>query len=130
MAMQVVAIAVVEHEGRFLVGQRPAGKPLAGYWEFPGGRVEAGEAPEAAAVRECLEETGIDVVPTGCYGIVKHEYEHAAVELHFVACRPADHSPPPPNPPFVWLSRDELRLCSFPAANRFILNILFADPLH
>ena len=47
-----IAVAVVEHDDRFLVGQRPAGKPLAGYWEFPGGRVEEGESPQQAAIRE------------------------------------------------------------------------------
>lgn len=125
--MQVVAIAVVEHDGRFLVGQRPAGKPLAGYWEFPGGRVEAGETPEAAAVRECQEETGLAVVPTGNYGVVKHQYDHGSVELYFVACRPASAHAEEPRPPFEWVSRDELRTRVFPDANRPVLELLLWD---
>src|SRR5437764_2006476 len=56
-----IAVAVVEKDGHFLVGQRPEGVSLAGLWEFPGGKIEPGESPEAAAVRECLEETGVDV---------------------------------------------------------------------
>ena len=56
-----IAVAVVEHDGRYLVGQRPAHVPLGGFWEFPGGKVERGETPEAAAIRECLEETGLTV---------------------------------------------------------------------
>jgi 8-oxo-dGTP diphosphatase len=57
----VVAVALVDREGRVLVQQRPPGKPLAGLWEFPGGKVERGEAPEAALVRELAEELGIAV---------------------------------------------------------------------
>ena len=54
-----IAVAVVEHEGRVLIGQRPPGTALAGYWEFPGGKIGAGERAEEAARRECLEETGL-----------------------------------------------------------------------
>src|SRR4051812_46830278 len=57
----LVAIAVVEHDGKSLVGERPAGVALAGFAEFPGGKVEPGESPEAAAVRECIEESGLQV---------------------------------------------------------------------
>lgn len=57
----VVAAAIVDMEGRVLVQQRPPGKPMAGLWEFPGGKVEAGERPEAALIRELHEELGIDV---------------------------------------------------------------------
>lgn len=59
----VVAVALVDRDGRVLVQQRPPGKPMAGLWEFPGGKVEAGEAPEAALVRELAEELGIAVDP-------------------------------------------------------------------
>ena len=57
----VVAVALVDDAGRVLVQQRPAGKQMAGLWEFPGGKVEAGETPEAALVRELSEELGIAV---------------------------------------------------------------------
>jgi 8-oxo-dGTP diphosphatase len=57
----VVAIALVDGEGRVLVQQRPPGKPMAGLWEFPGGKVEPGEVPEAALARELAEELGIDI---------------------------------------------------------------------
>jgi len=59
----VVAAALVDADGRVLVQQRPPGKPMAGLWEFPGGKVEAGEVPEAALVRELAEELGIGVDP-------------------------------------------------------------------
>jgi 8-oxo-dGTP diphosphatase len=57
----VVAAGLIDTEGRVLVQQRPPGKPMAGLWEFPGGKVEPGEVPEAALVRELAEELGIDV---------------------------------------------------------------------
>jgi 8-oxo-dGTP diphosphatase len=55
----VVAAALVDHDGRVLVQRRPPGKPMAGLWEFPGGKIEPGETPEAALVRELGEELGI-----------------------------------------------------------------------
>jgi 8-oxo-dGTP diphosphatase len=57
----VVAVALVDGDGRVLVQQRPAGKPMAGLWEFPGGKLEPGETPEAALIRELDEELGIAV---------------------------------------------------------------------
>lgn len=59
----VVAAAMLDARGRVLVQQRPAGKPMAGLWEFPGGKVDPGETPEAALCRELAEELGIAVVP-------------------------------------------------------------------
>jgi 8-oxo-dGTP diphosphatase len=124
MPVQSIAIAVVEHEGCFLVGQRPEGVPLAGYWEFPGGKVQAGETPEAAAVRECREETGLKVVPRGRYPTVQYAYAHATLELHFIACQLAEHVAPAPRPPFLWLPRAELATCRFPPANQAVLELL------
>lgn len=57
----VVAAALIDGDGRVLVQQRPPGKPMAGLWEFPGGKVEMGEVPEAALIRELTEELGIEV---------------------------------------------------------------------
>jgi 8-oxo-dGTP pyrophosphatase MutT (NUDIX family) len=57
----VAAVALVDADGRVLLAERPAGKSMAGLWEFPGGKVNAGETPEAALIRELAEELGIDV---------------------------------------------------------------------
>ena len=59
--MLVSAVALVDVDGRILLTERPAGKPLAGLWEFPGGKVNPGETPETALIRELAEELGIDV---------------------------------------------------------------------
>lgn len=61
--LAVVAVALTDAEGRVLVQRRPVGKFMAGLWEFPGGKIEPGEAPEDALVRELAEELGIDVAP-------------------------------------------------------------------
>lgn len=64
--MIVAAAALVRADGRVLVQQRPAGKAMAGLWEFPGGKLERGEAPAAALARELAEELGIAVDPAAC----------------------------------------------------------------
>jgi 8-oxo-dGTP diphosphatase len=70
-------------DGRFLLGQRPAGKVYAGYWEFPGGKVEPGEAPVDALKRELSEELGIEVVRAYPWLTRDYDYAHAAVRLRF-----------------------------------------------
>lgn len=73
----VAAAVLLDGEGRVLLAQRPQGKSLAGLWEFPGGKIEAGERPEAALARELHEELGIDVATTDLIptGFASHAYE-------------------------------------------------------
>jgi len=81
-----VAVAVgvlVRQDGRFLLTSRPAGKVYAGYWEFPGGKVEAGESIEAALRRELIEEIGITIGPVHPWRVELVDYPHALVRLHF-----------------------------------------------
>lgn len=78
-----VAAGVLWKDGRFLAVRRPEGKPLAGWWEFPGGKLEPGEAPDAALARELREELGVRALSTALFHVTTHQYPHAHVTLHF-----------------------------------------------
>ena len=83
MPVEVAAAVIQRPDGSFLLAQRPAGKVYAGWWEFPGGKVEAGEPAEAALARELHEELGIDVRTAYPWITRTHVYEHATVLLKF-----------------------------------------------
>jgi 8-oxo-dGTP diphosphatase len=86
-----VAVGVLIHrDGRFLLTSRPDGKVYAGYWEFPGGKVEVGESIEAALRRELHEELGITIGTALPWQVTMHDYPHARVRLHF--CKVFDWS--------------------------------------
>lgn len=118
-----IAIAVVEFENQFLVGQRPEGAPLAGYWEFPGGKIELGEDPRVAAARECLEEVGIHVEVGDEYPEVVHQYDHGKLRIHFFRAWPVDMELPE-NCRFQWVERSQLGDYQFPEANAGLLKLL------
>ena len=83
-----VAIAIVfdrDHE-RLLICKRKAGTVLAGYWEFPGGKCDAGETPAACACREVMEELGVAVRAVAELAVIEHRYPHALVRLHPFVC--------------------------------------------
>lgn len=81
--VEVAAGVIMDGEGRFLLGQRAEGTFYPGYWEFPGGKVEPGETPAQALVRELDEELGICVSGLRPWLVREHHYEHARVRLHF-----------------------------------------------
>ena len=118
-----IAVAVVEHDGRFLIGRRPEGVALAGLWEFPGGKVRADETPQEAAARECLEETGLIVEIGTAYPQVLHRYEHGLLRLDFFVATPIDPDQPPAEP-FRWVAREELGNYDFPPANEALVRQL------
>ena len=85
----VVAVALVDADGRVLLAQRPEGKSMAGLWEFPGGKVHDGETPEAALIRELNEELGIDVKES-CLApltFASHTYETFHLLMPLYVCR-------------------------------------------
>ena len=108
-----------------MIGQREPGTSLAGFWEFPGGKIENGETPEAAAVRECLEETGLVVRVVGAYPTTSHDYQHASLRLHFLACEVVDARRSLPDR-FRWAAAKELESYPFPPANREMMALLIA----
>ena len=85
----VSAVALIDPDGRVLLAQRPPGKSLAGLWEFPGGKVEPGESPECALIRELKEELGIDTF-TSCLApltFASHSYPDFHLLMPLFACR-------------------------------------------
>src|SRR5271170_2401299 len=85
----VVAVALVDADGRVLLAQRPEGKSMAGLWEFPGGKIDAEETPEAALIRELKEELGIDVTES-CLApltFASHRYERFHLLMPLYICR-------------------------------------------
>ncbi len=85
----VVAVALIDVDGRVLIAKRPEGKQLAGLWEFPGGKVEPGERPEAALIRELREELGIEVTESclAPFVFASHAYESFHLLMPLYLCR-------------------------------------------
>ncbi len=87
MPTVIVAAAVVKKDGRILLTRRMEGAHLAGFWEFPGGKVEEGEDPEHAVARECREECAIELEVGRVLEVAFHRYERKDVLLVFYECR-------------------------------------------
>lgn len=127
---EVVAAVLTQPDGRVLLAQRPPGKVYAGYWEFPGGKVEPGESLEAALARELHEELGI-VVSRACRWITRvFEYPHATVRLNFFrvfgwAGEPHPHE----GQVFSWQLPDAVEVTPLLPANFPILKALSLPPL-
>jgi 8-oxo-dGTP diphosphatase len=121
-------IALIRRGDAFLIRQRPAGTVYAGYWEFPGGKLEPGETSAQATARECLEEIGLNVVVGPLRCVVTHRYPHGLVTLSFHDCVTEDPSAEPdPSTGFRWVPIDQLGSLSFPEANEVILAELAAE---
>lgn len=122
-----VGIALVGRGGAYLIRRRPPlpGSPMPGYWEFPGGKCDPDEPPEAATARECLEESGLAIVVGPRRRVATHEYPHGRVELHYFDCVPADPRAEPDRASgFRWVAAGELPALRFPEANGPILKEL------
>ena len=115
-----VGIGLIARGGAYLIRRRPAtpGSPMPGVWEFPGGKVEAGETPEVAAARECREEVGLAVVIGPLARRTVFDYPHGLVELSYYHAELADPAAEPdPASGFRWVRAADLPSCTFPPAN-------------
>ncbi len=125
-----VAAALVFHEHRLLITRRPEGTHLAGLWEFPGGKLEAGESWEAGLQRELREELAIEVEVGPLFCEVTHAYPEKTVHLRFFVCRLVSGIPQAIGcSELTWVDRDSLGAHEFPAADREILEQLSLSKL-
>lgn len=122
---RVAAAVLLRADGSFLLAQRPAGRVYAGYWEFPGGKLEAGEAPRHALDRELREELGIVVREAYPWIVRRFTYEHAFVELHFFRVFAWDGElHPHEGQAFCWQTLDHLTVAPMLPANAPVLAAL------
>lgn len=125
----VAAAALIDGEGRVLLTERPAGKSLAGLWEFPGGKFESGETPEAALVRELKEELAIDVAASDLAPLTfaSHGYETMHLLMPLFLCRTWRGAPAPVEGQALrWVRADEMRVLPMPPADVPLVERLIA----
>ena len=124
----VSAVALIDQDGRILLAQRPKGKSMSGLWEFPGGKVETGETPEAALIRELEEELGINTWKS-CLApltFASHAYDDFHLLMPLFACRKWDGIPiAQENQALKWVRKQDLRSYKMPAADIPLVPILY-----
>ena len=123
MRIAVVA-AVIEHDNRFLITRRQDGVHLAGHWEFPGGKVGAGESHAAALRREILEELDTDVLVNDLVLETAHAYSDRTVTLFFYRCDLLGTPKPLLGQEMEWIARSELSSLLFPPADDELIRML------
>ena len=123
----VVAVALVDPDGRVLLAQRPEGKSLAGLWEFPGGKVDPGERPEQALIRELREELGIDT-EASCLApltFASHSYDDFHLLMPLWICRKWEGiAQPCEGQALKWVKPEKLRDYPMPAADLPLIPVL------
>ncbi len=123
----VSAVALIDIDGRVLLAQRPEGKSMAGLWEFPGGKVESGETPEAALIRELREELGIDT-SASCLAplaFASHTYDDFHLLMPLFACRRWTGSIIPlEGQRLAWVRAGDLKTYEMPPADVPLIPIL------
>ena len=125
--VHVSAVALVDTDGRVLLAQRPEGKPMAGLWEFPGGKIKAGETPEQALIRELHEELAIDTAESclAPIGFTSHSYDSFHLVMLLFACRKWTGSPRAvEGGALQWVRPKQLRNHPMPAADLPLTPIL------
>ena len=116
----VSAVALIDADDRVLIAQRPEGKAMAGLWEFPGGKVQDGETPEAALIRELEEELGIDTHESclAPIGFASHAYDDFHLLMPLFVCRVWEGTPQPrEGQELAWVRPNALRAYPMPPAD-------------
>jgi 8-oxo-dGTP diphosphatase len=124
VAAIVVTAAVIERDGRFLVTRRQKGVHLEGFWEFPGGKCDAGESLAACLARELREELSVDSRIGAEIFTTTHTYPERSVELHFLSCEIAGTPVPQMGQEMRWVSREDLATLEFPPADAALIRRL------
>lgn len=120
-----IAAALIQWDGKYLIGQRPEHKPQGGYWEFAGGKLEPGESVQQALIRECREELDVLVQPVKLVLTTKYQYPDRQVTLHFWDAVLAKGTPKAlAHQKLAWAAPEELAQYSFCPANEEILTVL------
>jgi 8-oxo-dGTP diphosphatase len=127
--MIVVVAAVIEENGAFLVTRRQKGVHLAGLWEFPGGKIDAGETHIAALAREIREELDADVDVGDLVVTVTHAYDDRTVALYFYRCTLRGTPRPLLGQEMQWVPRADLSALGFPPADEELIRFLTASPV-
>jgi mutator protein MutT len=122
--MIVVAAAVVERDGRFLLTRRLRGTHLAGTWEFPGGKCEPDEKPQECLRRELIEELAVDARIGERLLVTRHAYPERTVELHFFAAALSGEPVPQLGQEMRWVLREELGSLDLPKADADLISLL------
>ncbi len=122
----VVAAAVIERDGTFLLTRRMRGAHLEGCWEFPGGKCDAGESHAACLQREIVEELDAPVRVGREVFTVSHSYPDRVVELHFFACDLLGEARAVLGQEMRWVRREELESLEFPPADEELIRMLSA----
>jgi mutator protein MutT len=125
MKVVEVAAGLIRQDGRYLIARRKPDVHLAGFWEFPGGKREAGESLEECLQRELFEELRIRVGRPVPYQVVRHDYPDRVVELHFFRCE-IEQGPAMPVgcAEIRWVRPDELVTYQFPPADEAVVRSL------
>ena len=120
-----VAVGLVYHDDKLLILKRSDDQMLGGLWEFPGGKLEAGETPQQAVKREIQEETGLDVSVGKKIAAVKHAYSHFSITMHAFRCDLlGEDATPRCDRPWHWIPESELPQYPFPKANHKIFECM------
>ncbi|MEQ9449886.1 MAG: (deoxy)nucleoside triphosphate pyrophosphohydrolase [Rhodospirillaceae bacterium] len=127
IVVTVVAVALLDADGRILLAQRPEGKKMAGLWEFPGGKIETNETPEAALIRELQEELGVDI-RASCLSpltFASHSYDDFHLLMPLYVCRQwRGHIAPKEGQRTAWVRAERLKDYPMPPADTPLIPIL------